>query len=353
MAAIITSGVLLGGFSLPAQAAEGQNDTSRSEAVKALLEKTDSKIARAGLTKEDRTWRVSSKEFEEARAKTRNVRAKSRAKVSKEVREFVQEAADRGHSYRTEDVEVIPLLDGEVEAVLPKETSIDFLTVEVSDGDVTLESQVSNPDESDAEFAGPGMADWDNDGSGQYILRVPGVGEGHFTWKRNKLSSDGDNAYDWYQYSRWGVGKPANVNNYPDPYVKVLRVQSYPFDSIEPNLVTWEDIDPKTSFTGDCNGQPITVGVAAPVASIGYSFQDCDEYDVWYNSSKPGSQWIEMDQGLILTGGGEDREAAYTHTIKVKQGTAGSMHDFQRVVFEDGFTDATSSCEQYDASTTC
>jgi hypothetical protein len=225
--------------------------------------------------------------------------------------------------------------------------------VEVFEGEVTLGSQVSNPAVSRPEYAGPGMADWQNDGSGQYILRVPGIGEGHFTWKRMKLASDGNSNYDWYQYSRFGVAKPANINNYPDPYATLLRVQSYPYDSVEPGLVTWEDISPRTSFTGDCNGQPLTVGVNIPVASIGYSFQDCDEYEVWYNFSTSGSQWIEMDQGLIQTGGGEDREAAYTHTIKVDQGTEGWMHDFQRVTFTDGVTSGEWTCEKYNGSWTC
>ncbi len=298
---------------------------------------------------------MSAQEFKEARAKTRKARAKSGQKKRnlKKIQKFARQAAENGKSYRTEEVEVISLLDGDVEAIVPKDMKIDFVNVATSDGKVTLESQASNPDVNRAEYAGPGMADWENDGSGQYIIRIGGVGEGHFTWKRNKLASDGNSTYDWYQYSRWGVAKPANINNYPDPYATLIRVQSYPYDSIEPGLVTWEDINPKTSFTGDCNGQPITVGVSSPVASIGYSFQDCDEYEVWYNSSKPGSQWIQMDQGIIQTGGGEDREAAYTHTIKVKQGTAGSMHDFQRVIFTDGFTDGTWECDHYDGSWSC
>lgn len=354
-ATLIATGALLGGMSVPAQAAGESDKISRSELVKERLAKTDNKVVRASLMKERKAWSVSSKEFSEARSKARNTRAKNglNKKNLKDIQEFTRQAAEQGNTYRTEDVEVIPLLDGDVEAILPKNMSIDHLKVEVSGGAVTLESQTSNPDESLAEYAGPGMADWVNNGSGQYILTVPGMGQGHFTWKRNKLSEDGSGTYDWYQYSRWGVARPANIDNYPDPYVQLIRVQSYPWDSIESGLVTWEDVDPKTSFTGDCNGQPITVGVNAPVASLGYSFQDCDEYEVWYNFSKPGSQWVQMDQGLVLYNGGADYEAAYSHSIKVKQGTAGSMHDFQRVTFEDGMSDLEGSCSSYDSYATC
>ncbi|NML52340.1 hypothetical protein HHL19_26955 [Streptomyces sp. R302] len=89
--------------------------------------------------------------------------------------------AERGNTYRTEEVEVIQLLDGDIEAILPKGMSIDHLEVEVSGGAVTLESRTSDPDASLAEYTGPGM------------------GEGHSTWKRNKLSEDGNGTYDWYQ----------------------------------------------------------------------------------------------------------------------------------------------------------
>ncbi|MFZ4143660.1 hypothetical protein ACOZDZ_23485 [Streptomyces griseoincarnatus] len=118
-------------------------------------------------------------------------------------------------------------------------------------------------------------------------------------------------------------------------------------------LVTWEDVDLKASFTGDCNATNLSLSVSVPVVGLGYNFNDCDENKVWCNSSKPGSQWVEMDQGLVLWNGGRDYEVAYTNSFKVKQGTARSMHDFQRVTFEDGLTDDQGSCDAYDGSMTC
>ncbi|MFD4019037.1 hypothetical protein [Streptomyces sindenensis] len=357
---LIATGAVLGGLSFPVQAAEQKDakplsQSDRTDKVEARLAKTDNKVVRASLKKERKEWKISSKEFNEARSKARNTRTKGLTDSNKKkIQDFTRQAAEHGNTYRIDDVEVIPLLGGDVEAIIPKSTSIEHLTVEVSEGAVTLESQTSNPGEALAEYSGPGMAaDWVPNGSGQYILRVPGMGEGHFTWKRNKLSEDGSGTYDWYQYSRFGVAKPANINNYPDPYVKLIRVQSYPYDAIETKLVTWEDIDPKTSFTGDCNATNLSLSVSAPVVGFGYNFNDCDEIKVWYNSSKPGSQWVEMDQGLVLWNGGRDYQVAYTHSFKVKQGTAGSMHDFQRVTFEDGFTDDQGSCDAYDGSMTC
>ncbi|MEU9674934.1 MULTISPECIES: hypothetical protein [Streptomyces] len=360
MATLVAAGAVLGGLSFPVQAAEQQDaeplsQSERKDKMEARLAKTDNKVVEASIKKERKQWTITAKEFNEARSAVRQARTKSLTESNnKKIQDFTRQAAEQGNTYRVDDVEVIPLLDGDVEAIIPKSTIIEHLTVDVADGAVTLEAETSNPGEALAEYGGPGMAaDWVPDGSGQYILRVPGMGEGHFTWKRNKLAEDGSGTYDWYQYSRFGVAKPANINNYPDPYVKLIRVQSYPYDAIEPKLVTWEDIDPKTSFTGDCNATNLSLSVSAPVVGIGYNFNDCDEIEVWYNSSKPGSQWVEMDQGAVLWNGGRDYEIAYTHSFKVKQGTAGSMHDFQRVTFEDGFTDGQGSCDAYDGSMTC
>jgi hypothetical protein len=115
--ALITSGMLLGGLSVPAQAAEDRIDMPRKQAVEALLEKADSEIARANLMKEDKRWKVSSKEFKEARAKARKAQAKSGQtnKNLKKVQKFTRQAVEHGKAYRTENVEVISLLDGDVE----------------------------------------------------------------------------------------------------------------------------------------------------------------------------------------------------------------------------------------------
>jgi hypothetical protein len=79
------------------------------------------------------------------------------------------------------------------------------------------------------------------------------------------------------------------------------------------------------------------------------SFQDRDEYSVWRNGNKPGSYWIEMDQGYFVDGG--SRSIGYLVAWKAEQGTPGSQHDFQRVVFF--YTGETYTCDQYDAGDTC
>ncbi len=157
MATLVAAGAELGGLSFPAQAAEQQDakplsQNERKEKVEARLAKTDNKVVRASLKKQRKEWKITSKEFNEARSAARHTRTKGLTESNEnKIQDFTRQAAEHGNTYRIDDVEVIPLLDGNVEAIIPKSTSIDHLTVEVADGAVTLESQTSNPGEALAE----------------------------------------------------------------------------------------------------------------------------------------------------------------------------------------------------------
>lgn len=336
----MAAGILAAGVAPVAHAADGPKEIPRG------------KIATTVVTKGQGKWSVSSDDFAKGRQKAREDRAakkETRSAAGKRA-QFLSKAAERGDIYRSEDIDVVTLLDGEVEVAIPKEAAIDSLTVEVKSGEVTVDSGTSNADQDAARFGGPGMAPyWSHNGSGQYILTVKGIGDALFLWKREKLASDGSGSYDFYQYSRKAIAHPYSVDWLPDPKVSKLRVQSYPYDSIEPGLVNWESVNPATSFSGNCDSSLKSVSVTAPVFGAGYTFKDCDDYVVWRNFSNPGSYHITMDQGFYLGSG--DREAAYSLSIKVKQGTAGSMHDFQRVIFYFNSEDWT--CDSYDSYKTC
>ena len=196
--------------------------------------------------------------------------------------------------------------------------------------------------------SGPGLAPyWGGNGDGQYILTVRGIGNGLFTWSRSKLINDGNGKYDWFAYRRKGDAQPFDITG-PNAFVETLRIQNFPFDSVEPNLVNWNEWSPASNFTGDC-GSPMNVGVSVLGASVGTTFQDCDRYSMWRNANKPSSYWLEMDQGYVLRHG--NREAAYALAWKQKQGTAASQHDLQKLVFH--YNGNAYTCKHTDAGDTC
>lgn len=88
MATLVAAGAVLGGLSFPVQAAEQQDtkplsQNERKEKVEARLAKTDNKVVRASLKKERKKWKITSKEFNEARSTARNARTKGLTESSK------------------------------------------------------------------------------------------------------------------------------------------------------------------------------------------------------------------------------------------------------------------------------
>jgi hypothetical protein len=264
-------------------------------------------------------------------------------------REVLLDASERaGGSLDEHAVDVVSLLDGDVILAVPLDIDVTEITVEVDGGRVDVSALASPTSDAVASGGGPGMAPyWANDGDGQYVLTVTGLGDALFVWQRRKLMDDGDSRYTWYAYKRKGSAQPFTRTG-PDARVETLRVQSYPYDSIQSGLLNWVDWDPASSFSGN-EGTPLTVSVSVLGVDTSISFADRDKYTVWRNANNPGSYWIEMDQGYTIDTG--SRAAGYAVAWKATQGTSGSQHDFQRVVFYfngDGYT-----CDQYAASDTC
>lgn len=270
-------------------------------------------------------------------------------RTEKHAEDVLLAASEReGGSLDEEAVDVVSLAGGDVVLAVPATLDVSKVTVNVNDGFVEVSADAAESEEVTAEGGGPGMSPyWTNDGDGQYVLTVKGMGDALFVWKREKLMNDGNSSYTWYSYKRKGDAHPFERTG-PNAKVAKLRVQSYPYDSIEPGLVNWVDWEPASNFHGN-EGSPITVSVSALAVGTSITFADRDDYKVWRNANNPGSYWIEMDQGAFLDGG--SRSAGYAVAWKAKQGTPGSQHDFQRVVF---FYDSGNYvCDQYDAGDTC
>lgn len=264
-------------------------------------------------------------------------------------RQVLLDASERaGGSLDEQAVDVVSLLGGDVVLAVPVDIDVTEITVDIDGGRVDVSALASQSSDAAASGGGPGMAPyWANDGDGQYVLTVTGLGDALFVWQRRKLMDDGDSRYTWYAYKRKGSAQPFTRSG-PDARVETLRVQSYPYDSVQSGLLNWVDWDPAASFSGN-EGTPLTVSVSVFGVGTSISFADRDKYTVWRNANNPGSYWIEMDQGYSIDTG--SRAAGYALAWKATQGTSGSQHDFQRVVFY--FNGDSYTCDQYDASDTC
>lgn len=261
-------------------------------------------------------------------------------------KQLLDAAKKSGTPLSSSDVDVFELADSDVTVAAPKGVAIDSLNVELTGESLAVESESSARAGDSA--SGPGMG-WGSRADGQYIVTVRGWGTATFLWKRAKRTNDGSSKYDWYSYARKAVAQPASIPWSADPRVALLRVQSYPYDSIESRLRNWVDLEPATDRNGDCKGNMYVEATVAGAGAVGYNFADCDHYDVWHNPNKPGSYYIEMNQGLSVNSG--PREAAYSITFKVKQGTPGSLHDVNKVLFT--FRGSRTTCTSTDTSKTC
>lgn len=302
---------------------------------------------------ENQSWEISQDEFESARqsAKTQRSFGGENKKAEQVRQNFLKKTAENGSSYKAENIDSVPLLGGKVHVAIPQGTTLEEVNLTVTDGSFDVSAKSSHVGETPQEgiSARADAAAWTLNGSGDYVIDVTGVGDALFLWKRERLLEDGSDTTDYYQYSRKASADPQPIDFLPDPTVQILRIQSYPYDQIESGLKSWLDLSPASDFSGNCDTNAMSVGVQAPLANVGYSFIDCDDYTVWRNVDKPGSYHMTMDQGLVTDGG--SREAAYSLSLAVNQGTPGSMHDFNRVTFYWNAEDY--ECSEYDAGKVC
>jgi hypothetical protein len=268
---------------------------------------------------------------------------------------YVQKAVSNGSAVDYSNVDVLQLDGANIILATDEVDDVDSIRLSLNDFTLTADFRTSSSQMTSTEAPNVSAVSmlksdpsWGFNGQGQYILYVKDWGDALFLWKREKLQNDSSATYDWYTYSRKATAQPYRKLGV-DPRVPILRVQSFPYGQVEPGLVSWTDFQPAAESRGNCDSSSVNVGVSSPYASAGYNFVDCDKYTVWRNAAKPGSYWIEMNQGYVLRSG--SREAAYALGFKVKQGVAGSMHDLNLVKFEYYGPDIT--CKQTDAGRRC
>ncbi|MCX6398996.1 MAG: hypothetical protein NTX33_03565 [Propionibacteriales bacterium] len=270
-----------------------------------------------------------------------------------------------------EAVEVVSLAGGEVLIAKTPATELAEVEVVVEDGAVSVTAG-TDPGTAVVQSSGPGMAgSWGTIATGDYTLKVGKLGDANFSWKRRRWN-DPNSPFYLYWYKRFGDGDPNPDYPGPQPKVKLLRVQSFPFDNTAESaeaswpddrrrLATWLERDPGTDFEGDCNSSPIRPEIDVPGGVVGFEFKDCDQYHVWRNAEKPGSYWIEMNQGFWVTNGGSKQagfvmswQARKKHPTTGAKLLSGSLHDLNKVVFTiPGSEGDTRTCTQTDASRDC
>jgi hypothetical protein len=281
--------------------------------------------------------------------------AVERAKLAQDL---VQEVRDDGGYLDEESVDVIPLLDGQVQLAVPADAVVDSVTLaptgEGDDVEVTVEAG-GDPANS-VSSTGPEMASgWASDG-GPWVynlyLYIDGqrMADADFHAQRWIAKNDGDTSLNFVRYDRWAGSQVYALDYLPDPYLKRLRIQNFPYDSVEKHLQDWVRYKPGADLPDLSSCSNYTVGFTWQGISASRNFTRCDSYNMWRNIDKASSYWLQYEGH---TKG--NREVAYTLLWSQDQGSARSQHDLQQIVLEWPSWAMTSDsvCTQTDAGKTC
>jgi hypothetical protein len=270
-------------------------------------------------------------------------------------RDLVQESEEQGIYLDAESIDVLPLLDGEAVLALPVDTKVEEINISLSDEGVLDATLATTGGEgSNASLSGPGMAATKvANGEGTYKLKIISNGntmaDGFFTWKRWKLTNDGEPNKLNFVYKRFGDIQLAALSGQPDPRTDVLRIQSFPFDGIENDLIEWNKYSPASDRDDDCSSYTASINVFGLGFSAPFDAR-CGTYNMWRNIDNPGSYWLQY-QG----GGGGNREVSFLTSWAQKKDTTGSMHDLNQIKISFPFPspNPNMSCTQTDTSKTC
>jgi hypothetical protein len=271
---------------------------------------------------------------------------------------LVEDAEGDGAYLDEESVDVIPLLDGQVQLAVPADADVNSVTLaptgEGDDVAVTVDG-VGNPADA-VSSAGPEMASgWASDG-GPWVYNLylyidsQRMADADFHAQRWIAKNDGDPGLNYVRYDRWAGAQIYALSGLPDPYLKTMRIQNFPYDSVEPNLHDWVRYKPGADLPDLSSCTDTSVSFTWQGIGATRNYTRCDTYNMWRNIDKPSSYWLQY-QGHTKG----NREAAYTLLWSQKQGTSRSQHDLQKLVLEWPSWAMTSDsvCTQTDASKTC
>jgi hypothetical protein len=210
------------------------------------------------------------------------------------------------------------------------------------------DDQVRYPD-------GPAFGEWDISGSGQYIVRITGVGEQLSVWQKYKMLSDGNPAANYVAYKRKATGAPYEITG-PNYVINNMGIKAYPTHNYIVNH--WVDWAPaQTTHTGNCDQVPLTLSVDYAGVGLSTSFLDCDRFTAHLGS--PGDMSVGYEEGALgnRTSGG-NKEIAFEFIVGIDPNyTAETFHDFQRIQFFMNLLPAaswySSNCQATDSDATC
>lgn len=171
-----------------------------------------------------------------------------------------------------------------------------------------------------------------------------------FHARRWKLSNDGNPNIVYIRYDRWVGAQTYSLSGLPDPFLHRLRIQNFPYDSVEPDLIKWEKYRPAADLPDEGSCAPWTISYTVLGATASREFDRCGRYNMWRNVEKPSSYWIQWEGRAK-----GNREAAYSLVWVQKQGTARSQHDLQKIVmtWPNWSLIPDTVCTQTDSGRTC
>ncbi|OFX18661.1 MAG: hypothetical protein A2V77_01775 [Anaeromyxobacter sp. RBG_16_69_14] len=251
-----------------------------------------------------------------------------------------------GTALDPEDVDAFAVDD--VTLLVPKGQEVTRVSVGLdASGKQALIDAVGGEDESDAvasaqalsareEHAADAAPYWDVGTSGSYqiVFRDPAnaiAATATYTWAKKKLINDGDGTYDYWSYTRKGIGQGERAPAGATWAITGLYLRNYATAATlrSNKLKDWIDWTPDGDFTGNCSTSPLTISAGAKGVNLSVSFTACDHYHFGINSNVPGEASIKMTQGAFFHEG--TRGAAYITVFKVSQGFTPYFHDQQQL----------------------
>lgn len=251
--------------------------------------------------------------------------------------------------YAASDVDVVELSG--VRVMVPRDTQVDGITVRrLADGRrtadlATTQTAAANgvvPQDIEQPF-------WFQKASGTYRVVMNGVGEMLSKWATNVLVHDGDRTNDYWALHRkaWGQAYEVDGLNWS---VTGMEISSAPVIFVRPYLIGWEDMSPGQDFEGNCDPSPFNMTVGVKGVELASNFQDCDEYDITFNSLVPGDFKNYFDQGAVFDS--DNREVGFQTALKAKADEQIYFSHYQRLEMAR-WTYPAKKCESRDSGASC
>lgn len=252
---------------------------------------------------------------------------------------LARRAAEHGDTYLSEDLEAFALSD-KVSMAVARGTVIKSVDVR-SEGHkvvakVASESGHANTVQPAAQGQGMG---WSYKGGNVFVIKIHNVGEMESRFKKSRY--EGNDAPDLVSMRRKAMGRA-----YGTGYVEGLWISSRVKDKWKPNIRWRWNSKPGSDFTGNCNSTNWNLSIKG----LGWSFWDCDDYKIKWDSDYPGYYRNYMDQGRWVSEG--SREVGWHNVLAVRNGKGLVFSHFQMAEISQWGQDA-NKCSSWNKDKTC